>query len=161
MKLISTRGSQGQLRVDDQSAMILYILGSGPWDKWHYHIHHMICAIYPIRYLHVFDLWIHYINSLVQERCNSSALAMELHLSCTNPSICYGQWAIRWKLVSQRSYDICPYHIIDVLVYAMSYMIYPCWCLLFCGYVIGFCRIHTIGSHKYFNGWLTGDQGGF
>ena len=27
-------------------------------------------------------------NGLVQERCNSSALAMELQLSCTNPSIC-------------------------------------------------------------------------
>ena len=26
------------------------------------------------------------IDGLVQERCNSSALAMELHLSCTNPS---------------------------------------------------------------------------
>ena len=29
------------------------------------------------------------INRLVQERCNSSALAMELCLSCTNPSIWY------------------------------------------------------------------------
>ena len=28
-----------------------------------------------------------HIEGLVQERCNSSALAMELHLSCTNPSI--------------------------------------------------------------------------
>ena len=28
-----------------------------------------------------------YIDGLVQERCNSSALAMELHLSYTNPSI--------------------------------------------------------------------------
>ena len=27
------------------------------------------------------------IDGLVQERCNSSALALELHLSCTNPSI--------------------------------------------------------------------------
>ena len=27
------------------------------------------------------------IDRLVQERCNSSALALELHLSCTNPSI--------------------------------------------------------------------------
>ena len=25
---------------------------------------------------------------LMQEKCNSSALAMELHLTCTNPSIC-------------------------------------------------------------------------
>ena len=29
------------------------------------------------------------IDGLVQERRNSSALAMELRLSCTNPSICY------------------------------------------------------------------------
>ena len=27
------------------------------------------------------------IDGLVQERCNSSGLAMELRLSCTNPSI--------------------------------------------------------------------------
>ena len=30
-----------------------------------------------------------YIDGLVQERRNSSALAMELRLCCTNPSICY------------------------------------------------------------------------
>ena len=30
-----------------------------------------------------------YIDGLVQERRNSSALAMELHLSCTNPLICH------------------------------------------------------------------------
>ena len=30
---------------------------------------------------------IQHINGLVQERCNSSALTMELHLSCTNTSI--------------------------------------------------------------------------
>ena len=30
----------------------------------------------------------HHIDGLVQERRNSSALAMELRLSCTNPSIC-------------------------------------------------------------------------
>ena len=29
----------------------------------------------------------HHFDRLVQERCYSSALAMELHLSCTNPSI--------------------------------------------------------------------------
>ena len=28
------------------------------------------------------------IDGVVLERCNSSALAMELSLSCTNPSIC-------------------------------------------------------------------------
>ena len=29
-------------------------------------------------------------DGLVQEKCNSSVLAIELHLSCTNPSICSG-----------------------------------------------------------------------
>ena len=29
----------------------------------------------------------YHMDELVQERCNSSALAMEIHLSCTNPSI--------------------------------------------------------------------------
>ena len=29
-----------------------------------------------------------YMDGLVQERRNSSALAMEFHLSCINPSIC-------------------------------------------------------------------------
>ena len=32
------------------------------------------------------SIW--YVHGLVQERCNSHALAMELHLSCANPSIC-------------------------------------------------------------------------
>ena len=32
------------------------------------------------------DFKVNYINGLVQERRNSSALAMELRLSCTNPS---------------------------------------------------------------------------
>ena len=37
------------------------------------------------------------IHRLVQERRNSSALAMELHLSCTNPSICP---CLPWGLIS-------------------------------------------------------------
>ena len=34
-----------------------------------------------------FQMWQRHFNGLVQERHNSSALAMELCLSCTNPSI--------------------------------------------------------------------------
>ena len=34
------------------------------------------------------DSWLH-IDGLVQEKCNSIANALELHLSCTNPSISY------------------------------------------------------------------------
>ena len=33
------------------------------------------------------ETFVNHIDGLVQERCNSSALAMELHLLCTNPSI--------------------------------------------------------------------------
>ena len=29
-----------------------------------------------------------HLDGLIQERCNSIANALELHLSCTNPSIC-------------------------------------------------------------------------
>ena len=35
-----------------------------------------------------------YFNGLVQERCNSIANALELHLSCTNPST-YGIFSIQ------------------------------------------------------------------
>ena len=32
-------------------------------------------------------IWLYHIDGLMQERCNSSALAVELRLSYTNPSI--------------------------------------------------------------------------
>ena len=37
--------------------------------------------------LHPFISWHHHVAGLVQERCNSNELAMDLHLSCTNPSM--------------------------------------------------------------------------
>ena len=38
-----------------------------------------------------------HINGLVQDRCNSSALAMELHLSCTNSCIIYWDFShVTW-----------------------------------------------------------------
>ena len=40
-----------------------------------------------------------YIDELVQERHNSSALAMELRLSCANPSIYYQQTPIRYSVL--------------------------------------------------------------
>ena len=40
-----------------------------------------------------------YLDGLVQERRNSSALAMELRLSCTNPSICFNTNDISYKFV--------------------------------------------------------------
>ena len=39
----------------------------------------------------------YYIDGLVQERHNSSALAMELCLSCTNPSICLCSISLNWS----------------------------------------------------------------
>ena len=45
----------------------------------------MGCVLIQIPLLNSYD----YLDSLVQERRNSSALAMELRLSCTKPPICY------------------------------------------------------------------------
>ena len=39
-----------------------------------------------------YHIWLHYIDGLVQERRNSSALAMELRLSCINLSIGACRW---------------------------------------------------------------------
>ena len=48
-------------------------------------------------------VWTHHIDGLVQERRNSSALAMELRLSCTYPSAgswdCWADLNDRWCLV--------------------------------------------------------------
>ena len=58
----------------------------------------MICVVWPeyvdfaIVMNEVMIAWKqHHIDGLVQERRNSSALAMELRLSCTNPSV------YRWR----------------------------------------------------------------
>ena len=48
--------------------------------------HRMMCNV--ISYPCPRHLLVAHIDRLVQERCNSSALAMELRLSCTNPLIC-------------------------------------------------------------------------
>ena len=45
----------------------------------------------------VFSAWHYHIDGLMQERRNSSALAMELLLSCTNPSIWWYEWVICTK----------------------------------------------------------------
>ena len=47
------------------------------------------CYLYFISFISCCMLFIFHINGLVQERHNSSALAMELHLSCINPSISF------------------------------------------------------------------------
>ena len=47
------------------------------------------------------------INGLVQERYNSSALAMELCLSCTNPSICSIHYKYQWMKDKVQKFYIC------------------------------------------------------
>ena len=49
-----------------------------------------------------------YIDGLVQERRNSSALAMQLRLSCTNPSIS-GLQILRWPIRDVYVDCMCPY----------------------------------------------------
>ena len=44
--------------------------------------------IYPYSSWLLYWHWCNHINELFQERCNSTANALELHLSCINPSIC-------------------------------------------------------------------------
>ena len=60
-----------------------------------------------------------YIDGLVQERRNSSALAMELRLSCTNPSIwCYRScWTLVWEL-AWRQHAIIQTHDLRLLYYS-------------------------------------------
>ena len=54
-----------------------------------------------------------YIDGLVQERCNSSANALELHLSCTNLSIMSVVSACPGKSTAKScdgQYDILPWY---------------------------------------------------
>ena len=61
------------------------------------------------------------INGLVQERCNSSALAMELRLSNTNPSIC--EWPDSQIIANEHNYINPGYglSLVDNLWNASSY----------------------------------------
>ena len=66
------------------------VLNGALWDMEEVH-----CAIYEIgllvvnRYYHVIDIFFSFLHTdgSVQERRNSIADALELRLSCTNPSI--------------------------------------------------------------------------
>ena len=92
---------------------------------WHFYVnpptllvlnHDLISNTIYTAYL---SSWLHHLNGLVQERHNSSALAMELRLSCTKPGICifatsqinlgsstnavkYPTWVIKWSYVCQN-----------------------------------------------------------
>ena len=60
-------------------------------------------------FLGTIELILHNMDGLVQDKCNSSALAMELHFSCTNPSICHSNTClmIAWK--SGQKFSVCIY----------------------------------------------------
>ena len=63
--------------------MAVYILANSDWGDGFLHD---ITKPFPqpmLTYLR------HHFDGLVQERCNSSALAMELRFFCTNPSILF------------------------------------------------------------------------
>ena len=69
--------------------------------------------------LNQWDLLAH-INGLVQERRNSSALAMELRLSCINPSICIAKpWWFKMEITCHYMSLLtdCPYFIRQFQVY--------------------------------------------
>ena len=79
--LFPPRHSLGQTRMGYTCGFRSTSKRSFPISHWHYHL---------------------YVNVLVQERCNSSALAMELCLSCTKPSMCCWCWKIMYGISLQK-----------------------------------------------------------
>ena len=69
--------------------------------------HSLRCQLYSLahQWASIFHLPLRF-DGLVQERCNSSALAMELHLSCTNPSTWAPKlWPPRWEAITWTNAD--------------------------------------------------------
>ena len=66
---------------------IIYIFISA--DTWNLFPLIMLCIASSV---HVEAAWYQHIDGLVQEGCNSSVFAMELCLSCTDPSIWNGSF---------------------------------------------------------------------
>ena len=60
--------------------------GSDPFRQTHWYAFHYYDTKMQLKWWPSFSQ-AHHFNGLVQERSNSSALAMELYLSCKNPSI--------------------------------------------------------------------------
>ena len=63
---------------------------------------------------------IQYFNGLMQERCNSIANALELRLSCTNPSICHREFCVSCPSHKQKHQTII------IIILACLLMIW--WC---------------------------------
>ena len=74
------------------------------------------------------NIWIPHFDGLLQERHNSCALAMELCLSCTNPSI---WWPMQFckQIRTEQFYTIIISLIAQILIYVSS-----CLCVEMCQY---------------------------
>ena len=68
--------------------IFVFVLGKGVLSRESFNIH-IDGFLYRSRGYCLGSHFNIHIDGFVQERCNSSALAMELHLSCINPSICH------------------------------------------------------------------------
>ena len=92
---LSTRHSCSQTLCKDQD------IASGPKQQ-HFHLKQ---RMHTHTHKHL-EYKTHYFDGLVQERCNSSALAMELCLACTNPSIYAHEKSNCFKLILNYSLDM-------------------------------------------------------
>ena len=133
--------------------------GCGPMARSHYLYQNWPlpekCHWKCLRHQSLKWVWKLHIDGLVQERCNSSALAMELHLSCINPSISYITAAsprVTWGIVLSRTSEHyhrniavqsfldyqSVYHAINRIVYSITILLEPyikvhqlLWCFKF------------------------------
>ena len=94
-------------------------------------------------------LSLQYIDGFVQERRNSSALALELRLSCTNPSIWGYNWSagpVQFRWLKGYIYSSCYYrHQIGSINLTHCYPIFPWLCAWDVCYII-FCHLLHIHS---------------
>ena len=103
------------------------------WRKndFYYHLQCDILIIYGEACIHITCDYIHYtseINGLMQERCNSIVNALELHLSCINPS----QWPVHISL-----YVISSCSAFKIISFSMMLTGYNC-SDLHVGYIVRF-----------------------
>ena len=65
----------------------------------------VVAVLNPYMYIFFQSYRYHHIDGLMQERCNSTANPMELHLSCTNPLIYTQVRCDMWD--SSLTFDLC------------------------------------------------------
>ena len=69
------------------------------WPQWVNYRDMLLRLLSKFYQIFEFHFIFPYIDGLVPERCNSSALAMELHLSCTHPLLCLQMDGINSELL--------------------------------------------------------------